>query len=93
MSDKGEVTFWNRLTGTEEDSDVIVLFAAELEPMVAVEESDGCRGIEDAPNVISSVLACQKFIFVRGVTFVAWIALGFPLIILNPDVPGSCFIC
>ena len=81
------------MTGTEEDSDVIVLFAAELEPMVAVEESEGCRCIDDAPNIISSVEACQKFMFVRGVTFVAWIALGFPLMILIPDVPGSCFIC
>lgn len=81
------------LTGTEEDSDAIVLFAAEFEPTVVVEESEGCRAIDDAPNIISSVEACQKFMFVNGVTFVAWIILGFPLILLTPDIPGSCFIC
>ena len=45
------------LTGTEEDSDAIVLFAAEFEPTVVVEESEGCLGIDDAPNIISSVEA------------------------------------
>ena len=93
ISDNGEVTLWNMLTGTEDDSDAIVLFAAELEPMVVLEESEGCRGIDDAPNIISSVEGCQKFMFVKGVTFVAWIFLGFPLIILTPEVPGSCLIC
>jgi hypothetical protein len=92
MSDKGEVTLWNRFTGTDDESDVIVLFAAELLPTVVTEESEGCR-IVDPPNIISSVLACQKFIFSRGVTFVAWIILRFPLLLLPViDKPGSCLI-
>ena len=93
ISDKGEETLWNMLTGTEEESDAIVLFAAEFEPTVVVEESEGCRGMDDAPNIISSVVACQKFMFVNCVTFVPWIILEFPLILLTPDIPGSCFIC
>ena len=92
MSDKGEVTFWNIFTGTDDESDVIVLFAAVLLPTVVTEESEGCR-IADPPNIISSVLACQKFIFARGVTFVAWMTLGFaPLLLTTVDNPGSCLI-
>ena len=45
------------------------LNVAPVPVAVVEEELEGCPVLE-VPNSISSVVACQKFMFAKGVTFV-----------------------
>lgn len=86
IPERGEFTLVNISTGTDDEREAIPLFAAPPE------ESKGDLMLE-APNISSSVEACQKFIFVKGVTLTFWSVVAlFPPSSLSGDSSVSCLI-